>query len=377
MGNNIGRGGYKSNLNPRYDTSKRDYELPKEDHEILEYLPGVGDMVDFGKVLDNLKNNDYISAIIGSGLLILPNIIEKPIEAVGRSAIKALGIDLDSQSKILKNYLDSHPEVKKQIFESQNQAVETGAKEVFKQFNGDILLRNLDDEGNLLLNSDIAKRYDDIGVDGFYKNTNPSIKENTSIIMVDNPSQDNRIGITRLKSGKDPNMSNTENKTLTDLLSKSYYGGMSGYDFKNETGTIAIKRYINDVARTPEQLVHTGAHEATHLMQNKYMKLSRNPTVMNKLQREGLLSGLIKDSSGWASNIDEIQSDLWGFRISRGIGGRDLSDLEASEFLNSEYGSRHFKPGHEKINTKLIKVLPTIAGLAMFNQLNSNQNDKI
>lgn len=59
------------------DVRPRDVDL---DSGITGYLPAVGDILQAGQVIRDLNNKKYGKAALGAGLLLLPNVAEKPIK---------------------------------------------------------------------------------------------------------------------------------------------------------------------------------------------------------------------------------------------------------------------------------------------------------
>lgn len=53
-------------------------------------VPGISDIGDVAASLNSLQNKDYINAGFGAGLLLLPNVIEKPVKMLYKSARKVL-----------------------------------------------------------------------------------------------------------------------------------------------------------------------------------------------------------------------------------------------------------------------------------------------
>lgn len=76
---------------------------------IFGYLPVIGDVLSAGDVALDLKRGNYLKAIAGAGLLFVPNIVEKPVKAVGKALIKhgddvaALAKGIHKKSKQMSN----------------------------------------------------------------------------------------------------------------------------------------------------------------------------------------------------------------------------------------------------------------------------------
>lgn len=49
---------------------------------ILEYTPVIGDALDAANIINDASNKNYLSAGIGAGMFLLPNIIEKPLKGL-------------------------------------------------------------------------------------------------------------------------------------------------------------------------------------------------------------------------------------------------------------------------------------------------------
>lgn len=55
---------------------------------ILEYTPVIGDALDAGNIINDTTNKNYLSAGIGAGMFLLPNIIEKPLKKLIKPIVK-------------------------------------------------------------------------------------------------------------------------------------------------------------------------------------------------------------------------------------------------------------------------------------------------
>ena len=65
--------------------------------DIYGLMPVVGDALDIKDIGTDLYNGDYINAGIGAGLLLLPNVVERPLKAAGRFLLNK-----NFRNKILK-----------------------------------------------------------------------------------------------------------------------------------------------------------------------------------------------------------------------------------------------------------------------------------
>ena len=58
--------------------------------DMLGFVPYIGDVLDIADVGKDISKGNYGKAVIGLGLLAVPNIIEKPLKLVGRKDIRKL-----------------------------------------------------------------------------------------------------------------------------------------------------------------------------------------------------------------------------------------------------------------------------------------------
>lgn len=61
------------------------YKPQETSFGITSWLPGIGDILDIGEIYQSVKNGDYSKAAIGTGLLFVPNAIEKPAKALRKA----------------------------------------------------------------------------------------------------------------------------------------------------------------------------------------------------------------------------------------------------------------------------------------------------
>lgn len=61
------------------------YKPQEHGFGITSWLPGIGDAIDIGEVYQSAKNGNYSEAAIGTGLLLVPNAIEKPVKALRKA----------------------------------------------------------------------------------------------------------------------------------------------------------------------------------------------------------------------------------------------------------------------------------------------------
>ena len=62
---------------------------------ILEYTPVIGDALDAGNIINDTANRNYLSAGIGAGTFLLPNIIEKPLKKLIKRGVRGVTNALD------------------------------------------------------------------------------------------------------------------------------------------------------------------------------------------------------------------------------------------------------------------------------------------
>ena len=70
--------------------NSRLYGIYNEMKPILEWTPGISDILDVNNVAENVSKGNYGKATIGAGLLMLPNAIEKPLKHVGKKSMTYL-----------------------------------------------------------------------------------------------------------------------------------------------------------------------------------------------------------------------------------------------------------------------------------------------
>lgn len=74
---------------------------------IEEFVPVIGDALDFTKIGEDINDKNYGQAALGLGLLLIPNAIEKPIKALGKVAKNSL--------KKIVNNKQARPELKRML----------------------------------------------------------------------------------------------------------------------------------------------------------------------------------------------------------------------------------------------------------------------
>ena len=77
--------------------------------EIESMVPFIGDAADINNVSSDFSSGNYGAAALGAGLLLLPNVIEKPLKAVGKYVKQGIKKRFGKDSKFLKSRLD-HPD---------------------------------------------------------------------------------------------------------------------------------------------------------------------------------------------------------------------------------------------------------------------------
>lgn len=86
--------------------SKENWDAHKEEAiEIASFLPIIGDGIDVYDIGKDVKDGNYLEATLGTGLLVLPNIIEKPLKKGYRfvkSLFKNKNINKDATERLLK-----------------------------------------------------------------------------------------------------------------------------------------------------------------------------------------------------------------------------------------------------------------------------------
>lgn len=73
--------------------------------------PVLGDLLDAGKIGSDFSNKNYGEAGIGAGLLLLPNILQKPLGWAGRKAKNYMGKLLDNIPDVSNNSLDKYDRI--------------------------------------------------------------------------------------------------------------------------------------------------------------------------------------------------------------------------------------------------------------------------
>lgn len=83
-------------------------KVDPERFEIESMIPFIGDAADINNVSSDFSSGNYGAAALGAGLLLLPNVIEKPLKAVGKVVKQGIKKRFGKDSKFLKSRLD-HP----------------------------------------------------------------------------------------------------------------------------------------------------------------------------------------------------------------------------------------------------------------------------
>lgn len=343
---------------------------------IEEFVPVIGDALDFTKIGEDINDKNYGQAALGLGLLLIPNAIEKPIKA-GVKALKKNIVPI-----ILNNVVDKVPTLRNQYFKMQDKKALEGLQDIFESFNGS---RTLDNNRPYfktqipILNNDIKDRAEKIGINAGAIGGDLNRYNNMKVFIEDNKRSNAKI----LKNSTPELEHNREFQkdfisTRERLQSESAQGtNLSASNGKENYNIIGINRYNSKGLRPLNDIKGTSSHEATHLMQDLFnINLNEDLNKINsRLTIKNDLKTILRNDNDWSKKPNELQSNLWRFRNENKIGTRNLTDAETDKFIE-EYGYKHFDPNANKLKiNEILKLIPAVGGLMIYNNM-SNENDK-
>lgn len=369
--------------NPSESTSTKITQKPinintnnnyQEDNLLLSMIPGLGDVIDIINITQDINDKNYKSAALGAGLLLFPNIIEKPLKLFGKNIKNTI----KNNTKNIKNINN----LKDENFIKDTSINNWGDMEYSNYMPFDQLKNSIEDAKNYIFNIwNNSNNFDNV-----IKNS----KEEYEFYV--NPEIKNRI----IKSiGKyDPVSYATEKFPKHFSEKKLSYGLADDMDIvalhNKPDGRAAMLNFQDSkllgyykplkeeiMVRFPgpslpnitqHNLVAT--HEFTHLMQDKYgIDFSKNSPVYK------LIFSSINPTNKWAQNIKEINAELWKYRKLHNIRSRDFTTEEIKDIIKTRpdlfNAEEIINPSDNLI--KGLKMLPAIIpGLVISNALINN-----
>lgn len=322
---------------------KEEYKpgVAAESEELYSYIPILGDVMDGYKILEDLTKEKYLNAGIGTGLFLLPNIIEKPIKLVGKS-VKNKALQLSKH--INSDKLTPSKDVIEVPMKEQNEAFLKGFKDMFKLF-------GINENGQAILNPNIKRHYEKIGI-------TPSEKTNFNF--------DRDIDISSYNpTTKEVTAIKSTTATIPNIQSKRNLVRDFGNRRKDRAGVAQIDGIHIGMLRQDkqplQQIYETGLHEAGHIVKNMYnIILNDSKGVISKNLTHNIKSAVEKTlpSTGWASKLEELRADIWAKRVSLGIGDGEITNDVVEKLLKDSRIKRHFKDDFDKDSAKeLIKYI--------------------
>lgn len=257
------------------------------------------------------------------------------------------------------------------IIKEQNQAFQEGIDEITQMWNGSTDMSNLisskiSSVGPYKLNPDIAQRAKNIGINRFKKHTELTSGDNvpSNYGLYDNLGSNNHI----YKGNPEFNKASSK---LANANGVMYGDDLSGYSI------LVKRRNVDGTLKTPQEIKEIAAHEAAHRMQSDYgISLddpfssisSTYPKIDESTKLGKVLSKYLKTDDLWARSGNELQANLWKYRVRHNLGTRDLTNDEAIDFF-IEFGDKHFKNNTLISNNKelidAIKAIPVVTGIGV------------
>ena len=344
------------------------------DDTMLSIIPGLGDLYDVTNIIGNLETENYKQAILNTGLLLIPNIIEKPLKIAG---------------KIIRNkVIDKIKPLRERYYRKQNQAVLDGFHETFKNVTGNSHINStvnpyLPNARTIILDPNVRSRMDK----SFIKADDISLYPVDPYDKVNIHLVDNSGNYQTIKDYTADKLSTFEYELALEELKNNLMSNNSALGITNRnpkfSPVIMIKRYYDGNLRSLKDMKGTAAHEALHAINTwikyDYAKLDNlgykipNPdTYFGKLLDKNLGfkypdSDFYESYKHWSRSPEELQANIYQFRALHNIGSRNLTDKEAIKFIKT-YGPFHFNNDNLNVIKKITKFIPGFAGLYFLTQ---------
>lgn len=291
--------------------------------DVVGFVPGISDAVDGVEAADALNRGDYTTAAIGGGMLLMPNILEKPLKLVGKPLLKASANIYNSVANYGRNAINSFIDrrILKNI-ESVNSAEKV--EELFKS-----RMRYANNNSQYVEPALSTREYNQSVIDDI-----------VSEIRQNNPqATDEQIRDIFIK---------TTQVTPEDLLNAL------GFVYRDENGVVRAASYNKGL--NPKRTMYTKTHEWNHTGFNfekqdpNYTWIDTSEGSKNYLnENQGFITNDVSDEDGLYLNADEISSYM--SEIKTMLGKRDNQKLTAREldFLNRNRKIINNNLGHSNI----------------------------
>ena len=354
---------------------------------VVSLIPGLGDAMDLINIGQDIADKNYSKAALGLGLLFVPNILEKPIKAVNKTL---KNLFKSSNTKNLEKV------IKKEVI--KNNKLWGGSKKL--KF---IPSETTKDEVVAVMSPNVKRRFDKQ-----YKEQQTLTPDQAKAISKLN------IGIIDYKTGKITPIS----KDFKDKLKEEIYQDLKDThpEFRNSTGSSII--WLNHkiqptilldsrLSKYLDKLKAVFNHEYGHYLQDVFgadndvweniyvdsiddvipyahIDYNKDPEMF-ELINNSLSPSLLHGSSG-----REVSANLNAYRIRNNIGGRDLTEEEVKDFLNTDgkehltnfianYGdtnSKEYKQFLNRLKTFLVNSGLIAGGATLLNQQNKENKEK-
>lgn len=323
--------------------------------EAASFLPFVGDAIDMYDIGEDINKGDYTAAGIGAGLLLLPNVIEKPIKQLYRGSKKLIkGVrnnplkKLNKTSPVLNR---THKPTYKHV-PVQEEIPDNWVKEVVEDPDSQGLLYvNMNSDSPIVQNSD--RFYNEVMV--------PKAKEHG--IDLPQPEQDRLLFV-------DP----SRNSEYAEWLK-----GKDGiYDYGNDLSAVKVSvspdsKVYTTKGSTLKDLENVIAHEGLSHPTDKFMTeevIEKYNNVLRELNMEPLdINNIKRSSSATWQELRATLTELKRMTFERGIDLDSISDSELKQLLRevkSSYASVYSRQAmmYDKWNAlRKGLTLPAITGI--------------